>query len=147
MVKKKILVICVHNSARSQMGEEYFRKYGGDLFEVESAGLEPGRLNPFVVEVLKEDGIDISGKQTKDAFELYRAGKTYDYVITVCSREAHERCPVYPGNVKRLHWPFDDPSSLDGTREEKLSRTREIRDQIKDAVKEFIGAFRRKKDQ
>lgn len=141
--KNTILVICVHNSARSQMAEEYLRKYSGELFDVESAGLEPGRLNPFVIEVLKEDGIDISGKKTQSAFDLYNKGKTYDYVITVCSRDAHERCPVYPGKVKRLHWPFDDPSSLDGTWEAKLQRTREIRDEIKEAVKSFLKEYRK----
>ncbi|MDT8297329.1 MAG: arsenate reductase ArsC, partial [Spirochaetaceae bacterium] len=73
--KKKILVICVHNSARSQMAEEYIRRFGGDKFDVESAGLEPGELNPLVVEVLKEDGIDISGKKTQDVFELYKEGR------------------------------------------------------------------------
>lgn len=143
MGKEKVLVICVHNSARSQMGEEYIRKYGGDIFEVESAGLEPGELNPLVVDVLKEEGIDITGKKTQSAFDLYKAGKSYDYVITVCSKEAHERCPIYPGTKKRLHWPFSDPSSLDGTWEEKLARTREIRDEIKEAVLSFVGEHRK----
>ncbi len=143
MQKVKVLVICVHNSARSQMGEEYIRKYGGDLFEVESAGLEPGTLNPLVVEVLQEEGIDITGKKTQSAFDLYNAGRSYDYVITVCSKEAQERCPLYPGTKKRLHWPFSDPSSLDGTHEEKLARTREIRDEIKEAVKSFIAEHRK----
>jgi len=136
--KENVLVVCVHNSARSQMGEEYLRMYGGELFEVESAGLEPGRINPFVAEVLKEEGIDISGKKTKSAYDLYKAGRSYDYVITVCSKEAHEKCPVYPGTKERLHWPFRDPSSLEGTREEKLALTREIRDEIKETVKKFV---------
>lgn len=139
----KVLIICVHNSARSQMGEEYIRKYGGDIFEVESAGLEPGTLNPLVVEVLQEEGIDITGKKTQSAFYLYNAGRSYDYVIAVCSKEAQERCPLYPGTKKRLHWPFNDPSSLDGTHEEKLARTREIRDEIKEAVKEFVADHRK----
>ena len=143
MEKEKVLVICVHNSARSQMGEEYIRKYGGDIFEVESAGLEPGELNPLVVEVLKEEGIDLTGKKTQSAFDLYKAGKSYDYVITVCSKEAQERCPIYPGTKKRLHWPFSDPSSLNGTWEEKLARTREIRDEIKEAVLSFVGEHRK----
>ncbi len=141
--KEKVLVICVHNSARSQMGEEYIRKYGGDIFEVESAGLEPGILNPLVVEVLKEDGIDITGKKTQSAFDLFNAGKTYDYVITVCSKDAQERCPVYPGTKKRLHWPFSDTSSLKGTHEEQLDRTRKIRDEIKGAVKRFVDEYHR----
>ena len=141
--KEKVLVICVHNSARSQMGEEYIRKYGGDIFDVESAGLEPGTLNPLVVDVLKEEGIDITGKKTQSAFDLYKAGNTYDYVITVCSKEAQERCPIYPGTKKRLHWPFSDPSSLEGSREEQLERTREIREEIKAAVIQFIKDARK----
>ena len=141
--KEKVLVICVHNSARSQMGEEYIRKYGGDIFEVESAGLEPGMLNPLVVEVLKEEGIDITGKKTQSAFDLYKSGKTYDFVITVCSKEAQERCPIYPGTKERLHWPFSDPSSLEGTHEEQLNRTREIREEIKAAVKTFVEEHRK----
>ncbi len=143
--KESILVVCVHNSARSQMGEEYLRRYGGEYFEVESAGLEPGRINPLVAEVLREDGIDISGKETKSAYDLYKAGRSYDYVITVCSKEAHERCPVYPGTKERLHWPFRDPSSLDGTREEKLVLTREIRDEIKDTVRRFVEDYRKER--
>ena len=136
--KKKVLVICVHNSARSQMAEEYIRKFGGDKFDVESAGLEPGELNPLVVEVLKEDGIDISEKKTQDVFELYKEGRDYYHVITVCSREAGERCPIFPGPTVRHHWPFPDPSSFEGTHEERLDRTREIRDQIKAKIQSFV---------
>jgi len=139
MEKIRILVVCVHNSARSQMAEEYIRKYGGNQVEVESAGLEPGRLNPLVIEVLQEEGIDISEKQTQSAFDLYKAGKRYDYVITVCSAEAKERCPIYPGTKERLHWPFDDPSSFHGTRSAKLRKTRKVRDAIKEQVREFTS--------
>lgn len=133
-----VLFVCVHNSARSQMAEEYLRKFGGDRFETESAGLEPGKLNPYVVEVLKEDGIDITGKDTKDVFDLFKAGNTYRFVVTVCSREAEEKCPIFPGAVVRYNWPFDDPSKFEGSREEILARTRVVRDAIKAKVKEFI---------
>ena len=138
MEKDKVLFVCVHNSARSQMAEEYLRKLGGDQFEVESAGLEPGELNPLVVKVLQEEGIDISNKSTQSVFDLYKAGNNYKYVITVCSREAEEKCPIFPGVAERYNWPFPDPSALTGTDEEKLPKVREIRDLIKDKVNEFI---------
>lgn len=141
--KRRVLFVCVHNSARSQMAEEYLRRFGGDLFEVESAGLEPGTLNPYVVEVMREEGMDISGKATRAVFDVYRAGRSYSAVITVCDREAEEKCPVFPGPVQRLSWPFEDPSSFTGSREEILARTREIRDQVRARVLEFIQAERR----
>jgi arsenate reductase len=82
----KVLFLCVHNSARSQIGEAYCRKFGGDGFEVESAGLEPEPLNPYVIRAMKEDGIDISSNKTQDVFDLWKAGRSYRYVVTVCSR-------------------------------------------------------------
>ena len=139
-MRQRELVICVHNSARSQMAEEYLRKLASDRFEVESAGLEPGTINPLVVEVLKEEGIDITGKKTNSVFEFYKEGRRYHYVITVCSKEASERCPIFPGigPVRRLHWPFDDPSQVTDNREEKLNKVRAIRDQIKDKILGFV---------
>jgi arsenate reductase len=136
----KVLFVCVHNSARSQMAEEFLRKLGGDVFTVESAGLEPGRVNPLVARVLEEKGIDISGKETRSVFDLYKAGKTYNYVITVCSREAEEKCPIFPGVAHRLNWPFDDPSRFEGTEEEKLEKTRTVREEIKQKVLDFIAS-------
>lgn len=138
----KVLFICIHNSARSQMAEAYCKQFGGSDFEVESAGLEPGNLNPYVVRVLKEDGIDISGKKTQDAFELFRAGRFYSYVVTVCSRETEEKCPIFPGVVQRLHWPFPDPATFTGTDDEIMAQVRSIRDQIKGRVKEFVDTVR-----
>lgn len=142
MDKKKVLFVCVHNSARSQMAEEYLRQMAGDEYEIESAGLEPGTINPLVEEVLKEDNIDISGKQTRSVFDLYKAGKNYQYVVTVCSREAEEQCPTFPGVAQRFNWPFEDPASAEGSREEKLEKVRFIRDQIKVKVSEFIDLTR-----
>ena len=136
-MKQSILVVCVHNSARSQMAEEYLNAKCGGCYEVESAGIEPGTLNPYVVEVLAEDGIDITGKQTRSVTDLFEAGRSFDYVIAVCSKEAEERCPIFPGTRERLHWPFDDPSAAQGTDEEKLNHIRKIRDQIKARVTEF----------
>lgn len=141
-----VLCLCVHNSARSQMAEAYFRAFGADLFEVESAGIEPGKLNPFVVRALREDGIDIAGKKTKDVADLYRAGRTYRYVLTVCSREAAERCPIFPGLSEKLHWPFPDPSTFTGTDEEIMTGVRSVRDAIREKVRGFIADFRKKGD-
>ena len=134
--RPRILVICIHNSARSQMAEEYIRKFTEGRVFVESAGIEPGKLNPDVVKLLQEEGIDISGKQTRKALDLYEQGNRYDYVITVCSDEARERCPVYPGVTRRLHWPFPDPSALRGN--DTLEQTREIRDMIRKRVEAFV---------
>lgn len=134
---KKVLFLCVHNSARSQIAEAYLRQFGGDGFQVESAGLEPGKLNPFVVRALAEERIDISEKKTQSVFELYKAGRRYDYVITVCSREAADRCPIFPGITQRLHWPFPDPSTFTGTDDEVMAQVREVRDAIREKVRDF----------
>jgi arsenate reductase len=124
------------------MTEAYLRRLGGDLFEVESAGLEPGKLNPYVVRALREEGIDISGKVTQDIFDLFKAGRTYRYVITVCSKEAADRCPIFPGRVERLHWPFPDPSTFRGSDEQIMAQVREVRDAIREKVREFVEEVR-----
>ncbi len=134
MNKKKVLFICVHNSARSQMAEAFLKNHGGDHFEVESAGLDPGKLNPIVVEVMKEVGIDISQNKTKSVFDFFKQGKQYDYVITVCDESQSGTCPVFPGKGERLHWGFDDPSSFQGTLEERTAKTRVVRDKIKQRI-------------
>ncbi|MBF0573133.1 MAG: arsenate reductase ArsC [Desulfamplus sp.] len=136
--KIKVLFLCVHNSARSQMAEAFLKKLGCDRFFVESAGLEAGSLNPLAVLAMKEVGIDISGNKTKSVFEFYKQGKSYNYVITVCDPSAGEQCPLFAGVTKRFHWGFDDPSSLTGNEDEKLEKTRKIRDQIKEAVENLI---------
>jgi arsenate reductase (thioredoxin) len=136
--KHKILFVCIHNSARSQMAEAFLKKYGGDLFTAESAGIEPGIMNPNVVVVMQETGIDLSGKTTQGVFDLFRKGMRYDAVVTVCDKEAAERCPVFPGNVKRIQWSFKDPSAFKGTQEEVLQHTREVRDEIEAEVKDFV---------
>ena len=138
MSKKKVLFLCVHNSARSQMAEAYLKNFGGDNFHVESAGLEPGKLNPLAVEVMKEDGIDISQNPVNDVFQYFKDGKIFQYVITVCDKEASDKCPIFPGLNKKINWSFEDPSKFAGTMEEKLEATRIVRDKIKNSVKEFI---------
>lgn len=142
--KERVLFVCVHNSARSQMAEEYLKKLGGDLFEVESAGLETGQLNPYVIEVLGEEGIDISGKKTHKVWDYFKEGRKYAYVITVCSREAEEQCPIFPGHVQRINWPFPDPAKFTGNREEVLNKTREVRNVIREMIEQFIDACRNK---
>ncbi|MBI3299648.1 MAG: arsenate reductase ArsC [Elusimicrobia bacterium] len=138
MAAVSVLFLCIHNSARSQMAEAFLAQLGKERYRPESAGLEPGKLNPVVVEVMKELGIDISGNQTKSVFDLFKSGKRYEYVVTVCDEASAERCPVFPGITTRLHWGFPDPSSFTGTREEKLQQTRVVRDQIKAKVAEFV---------
>jgi arsenate reductase (thioredoxin) len=135
----RVLFLCVHNSARSQMAEAFLNRHGQGRFAVESAGLEPGRLNPYVVRAMQEVGIDISGNTTKSVFDLHKAGRTYDLVVTVCSKEAAERCPVFPGKAVKLHWGFDDPSSFKGTDDEIMAGVRRVRDQIESAVREFLA--------
>lgn len=135
----KVLFLCVHNSARSQMAEAYLARLGGDRFRAESAGLEPGKLNPYVVRALAEDGIDIAGKPTRSVFDLFKAGARFEVVVTVCDKEAAERCPIFPGLSERLHWPFPDPSRLTGSDEEIMAAVRAIRDDIRAAVERFAA--------
>lgn len=141
MRKDKILFVCVHNSARSQMAEALLKKMAGDRFEAESAGLEPGELNPLAVEAMKEIGIDISGNQTKSAFDLFKEGKLYTHVITVCDETSAERCPFFPRITTRLHWSFADPSTFTGTWEEKLDKTRQVREAIKEKIASWLKEF------
>jgi len=138
MDKKRVLFVCVHNSARSQIAEAFLKRLAGDRFKVESAGLEPGRLNPIVVEAMKEVGIDISQNKTKNVFDFYKQGKQYDYVITVCDESQSGACPVFPGKGQRLHWGFADPSEFDGTWEDKIKKTRDVRSQIEAKIKEGL---------
>ena len=138
---RKLLFICEHNSARSQMAEAYLNFFAEGRLLAESAGLEPGTLNSDVVDVLKEEGIDISMKKTQGVFELFKQQKQYDAIIAVCSPAVSARCPIFPGRAKRFNWPFDDPSKLSGSREEILAQTRAIRDQIKQQVLSLIREY------
>ena len=135
----KVLFVCVHNSARSQMAEAFLNLLGNNEYVAESAGLEPGSLNPIVVQAMRDTDIDISKNQTKDVFKFFTDGRLFDYVITVCDESNSERCPIFPGVVKRLHWSFDDPSSFKGTNEEKLEKTSRVRDKIKAKIQDFIN--------
>ena len=136
-MKTKVLFVCIHNSARSQMAEAFVNQICGEEFEAESAGLEPGTLNPLVVEAMAEVGIDISQNPTKSVWDVFKSGKLFGYVVTVCDETSAERCPIFPGNAIRLHWGFEDPSSFTGTHDEKLAKVRVVRDTIAAAVREW----------
>ena len=133
----KVLFVCTHNSARSQMAEAYLKKFGGDRFEVESAGLEAGILNSYVVRALREEGMDISGKNTQDVFDLLRKGRFYNFVIAVCSKEAADRCPIFPGRAARLVWSYPDPATFVGSDDEIMAQVRDVRNAIRDRVRQF----------
>ena len=139
MSPEKILFICVQNSARSQMAEALMNAMCGESWVAESAGLSPGTLNPLAVEVMKEIGIDISQKQTRDVFEVWKSGKLFSRVITVCDEASAERCPIFPGSTKREHWGFPDPAAFEGSYAEKLEKTREVRDAIRSKIAEWCG--------
>jgi arsenate reductase len=136
-MKKKVLFICVHNSARSQMAAALLNKRCGELFEAESAGLEPGKLNPLAVEVLHERNIDISGNKTQAVFDVFKSGQLFAYVITVCAESEAVGCPIFPGVTTRLHWSFPDPSKFSGSHKEKLAQTRGVLNRIDKQIAQF----------
>jgi arsenate reductase len=136
--KKRVLILCTGNSARSQMAEGLLRHDGGESFEVESAGVEPSYVKPQAIEAMREIGIDISGHSSKSVDEF--AGQDFDYVITVCDN-ANEHCPVFPGNTKRIHWSFDDPATAEGDDATRLTVFRRVRDEIRQRLHLFIVAI------
>ena len=127
------------------MAEAWLNHICGASFTAESAGLEPGTLNPLVVEAMQEAGIDISKKKTQAVFDVFKSGKLFAYVVTVCDETSAERCPIFPGVAQRLHWSFPDPSALTGTHEEKMLGVRKIRDEIRAKIEAWcdqIGCSR-----
>ena len=125
MKMEKVLFVCIHNSARSQMAEALLRNYAGQHFDVYSAGLEPKGINPLTIQVMEELGLDLSGHTSKDLYSFI--GKiSFDTMITVCGR-AEQSCPIFPGMGTRMHWDIEDPSKFSGTPAEKLAKFREIR--------------------
>ncbi len=139
MDKKRVLFVCVHNSARSQMAEAFLNTLAGDRFEAVSAGLEPGTLNSLVVEAMKEIDIDISRNQTKSAFDLFKKGELFSYVVTVCDAANAEMCPLFPGLLTaQIHWSFANPLTFTGTYEEKLAQIRVLRDTIKEKIEAWL---------
>ena len=123
----RVLFLCTGNSARSQMAEGYLHHAAGGRYEAISAGIEPKGLNPLAVEAMHEIGIDISHQKSKDVSTFL--GQNIPYVITVCDN-ARERCPIFPGTYKFLHWSFNDPAAAEGTHDEKLKVFRRVRDEI-----------------
>ena len=119
------------------MAEAWLNHICGDYFSADSAGLEPGTLNPLVVDAMAEVGIDISKKKTQAAFDVFKSGKLFAYVVTVCDETNAEKCPIFPGVTKRLHWSFPDPSTLVGLREQKLVEVRKIRDEIRARIESW----------
>jgi arsenate reductase len=135
--KKRVLILCTGNSARSQMAEGLLRHIAGDRFEVESAGVEPSHVRPQAIEAMREIGINISGQHSKSVDEF--SGQEFDYVITVCDN-ANEHCPVFPGKTARLHWSFDDPAAAEGDEAARLAVFRRVRDEIANRLRDFISS-------
>jgi len=136
--KKRVLFICTHNAARSQMAEGLIRTFHGHIYEAFSAGTEPGRVSPYAIRVMAEIGIDIGAHRSKGLQEFL--DQKFDYVITVCD-QAKESCPYFPGGKKILHQSFEDPSALTGTEEEIMAGFRRIRDEIRSWIEnEFSNA-------
>lgn len=133
--KKRVLILCTGNSARSQMAEGLLRHFGGDEFEVESAGVISSFVRPQAIEAMREIGIDISNHRSKSVDEF--AGQEFDFVITVCDN-AKENCPFFPASAERIHWSFDDPAEATGSEVEHLAVFRRVRDEIGKRLKEFI---------
>lgn len=137
MEKIRVIFLCTGNSARSQMAEAFVRHYGGERFDAYSAGLEPKGLNPLTVQVMSEIGIDVSGQRSKGVTE-YLGRALFQYMITVCD-EAEKNCPTaWPGVDLKMHWSFEDPAAAVGSDVEKLIKFREVRDQIKNKVRNWL---------
>jgi arsenate reductase len=134
-MKPRVLILCTGNSARSQMAEGLMRHEGGERFEVFSAGTRPSHVRPEAIAVMAEIGLDISGHRSKSVDEF--VGQDLDFVITVCDN-AKETCPVFPGAVKRLHWPFEDPAAVEGSEEVRKAAFRRIRDRIHGRIMVFL---------
>ena len=132
----RVLFLCTHNSARSQMAEGLLRGLAGERFESFSAGTEATRVRPEAISVMGEIGIDISGQESKTLNRYL--GEPFDSVVTVCD-DANETCPFFPGAKQRLHWSLPDPSSADDTREDRLAVFRSVRDQLKDHIEAALA--------
>lgn len=135
--RKRVLILCTGNSARSQMAEGLLRHLAGDRFEVESAGVSPTQVRPEAITVMREIGIDISQHRSKSVDEF--SGQEFDYVITVCDN-ANEQCPVFPANTQRIHWSFEDPAATEGDEQTRVADFRRVRDQIRQRLRQFVEA-------
>ena len=121
------------------MAEAWLRQIGADRFEIESAGLEPGTLKPLVLEAMREVGIDLSSKTTQTVFEVFKAGRRFDYVVTLCGEKKAERCPTFPGITKRLHWSIPERVKTTQTKEQQMAHIRTVRDLMKARVEAWVA--------
>ena len=135
-MKKRVLILCTGNSARSQMAEGLLREMAGERFDVESAGVAPSAVRGEAIQAMQEIGIDISGHNSKSV-DLF-VDQQFDYIITVCDN-ARESCPVFPGTAERIHWSFDDPAAAQGDDQSRLAAFRHVRDEIRSRLKEFAA--------
>ena len=131
-MKKRVLILCTGNSARSQMAEGLLRHDAGDRFEVFSGGVDPSHVRAEAIEAMREIGIDISGHRSKSVDEF--AGQQFDYVITVCDN-ANQQCPMFPGKAERIHWSINDPAGLTGDERIRLEAFRKVRDELRERLK------------
>jgi arsenate reductase len=137
MARQRVLFLCTHNSARSQMAEGWLRHLAGDRFEVESAGTEATRVRPLALRAMAEVGVDLSAHTSKTLERFVQ--QPWDDVITVCD-DANEACPFFPGGKRRLHWSFPDPSRATGTEDEQLATYRTVRDAIRERIERELVA-------
>ena len=135
--RKRVLILCTGNSARSQMAEGLLRHDAGDRFEVASAGVDPSSVRPEAIEVMRQIGIDISDHRSKSVDEF--TDQQFDYVITVCDN-ANQNCPVFPGETNRIHWSLDDPASVEGDNDARLAVFRRVRDELRHRLRSFAAA-------
>ncbi len=135
--RRRVLILCTGNSARSQMAEGLLRSDGGDRFEVFSAGTHPSRVRPEAIEAMREVDMDISDHRSKSVDEF--VGQQFDYVITVCDN-AREHCPIFPAGTRRIHWSFDDPAAAEGDEATRLAEFRRVRDLIRERLAGFISS-------
>lgn len=138
----RVLFICVHNSARSQMAEAFLNRLGAGKFIAESAGIESGTLNPLVVKAMAEIGYDIANNKTKSVDSLLKEKREFDIVVKVCSQAASEKCPIFPSQRVSLNWDLKDPAELVGSNEKKFKEICKIRDSIKQHIEEFIATYK-----
>jgi len=139
--KSRVLFVCVHNSFRSQMAEAILNDKYGDRFEAESAGFLKKEINPLAIAAMKNYGLDISQNATNNVFEYFKEGRLYNYVITVCSKEAEKDCPLFPGIQNRINWNLEDPEAFTGSQEEKFLKAVKLRDEIERRVDAFVSVM------
>jgi len=137
----RVLFLCTGNSARSQMAEGLLRTIGGGDFEINSAGTDPKELHPLAVEAMRETGIDIAGHRSKSLKRFL--GQHFDYIITVCDR-ARDSCPTFPGDNQRIHWGFEDPAVVTGSRAEQLAVFRRVRNEISERLRVWVTVQRKR---